>query len=693
MSIINTLNPFGSDDTVQDSETQSSNGETEDGGTEEEIDESAVQDRSQINNNLITPEVTLRDKHFYKVGDMYTRTYFVKKWPTDPDRYFLSNVLSRTGGKNTLSIYIEPYNKEDALRYLKKESQRARNILEGESSGFLTTRQRETTLQETIALYEALNNSDTNLFTVSMYVTVKAETEEELNEKARDVEKTFRTNAGIHLAEAFEEHEPAFQSNTPTMNDQLTDEKSSQDVPGGAIGYMNPFTTTTIMEDETGIDYGFHEASNSPVFIDRFERDTGHNEIVAGTIGSGKSFSASLTMLRTKARHGDDIRLFMLDPVAGFEPINTALKGKTINPISTELNPFHIERQEDTDDIDYNPLSLQRKKVMDFFNMFYNMTGDNLEKTKKGLLSDAIKITYKEKAGITEEIETHSRESPTVNDLFEVLDDMIENPRQFMTTDDKEVVRENKKLIGELRNELRPFTQGGQFDNLAASTDESFRDDDVYWINLDVLEGSGKKGLLMYAYISAIYEATKNSDKKTLIYIDEAHYMMENSETLSFLTQIVRHSRHNEIGITFITQEIDDFFRHEDAKTISAQCSIKRFQQIDGGIPQDIAENLLDLNKREQEYIRNAKPGGTGDEDYSTALLQVHDNFGQLTIPLRITASEIEARIIDWEDNQEIQGQKEKRQEIKEFQEDIKRVDEETNEDTDTFMDEMTDDD
>jgi len=671
MSIFDNL--FGSDESEEETYLD------DDEESFEDVSEDAVQDYSTINRDLITPEVTIRDKNMYKIDNKFTRTYFVKKWPTEPNQYFIENILSDMQSENTVSIYIDPFNEEDALRYLKKESKRARNILEGETSGFLTTKQREKTLQETISLYEALNNSDTNLFKVSMYVTIKADSEEELNRQCRDMRSLFKKRAGIYLAEAFEEHEPAFQSNTPTMNDRLS--SYNHEMPGGAIGYMNPFTTTTIMEDEDGIDYGFHEKSGTPVFIDRFNRDTGYNEIVAGTIGSGKSFSSSLTILRTKAKYGDDIRIFILDPVDGFGPETTAMKGTEINPLNTELNPFEIEKEENPDNIDYNPLALQQKKVMDFFNMFYNMTGDSLEKKKEGVLSNAVRITYKDKAGITEEIETHSKESPTINDLFEVLGEMIETPEKYMNTSDKEVISQTKKIVGELQNELRPFTQGGQFENLAAKTDENFRDNDVYWVNLDLVEGTGKKGLLMYAYISSIYESSKKSDKKTLIYIDEAHYMMENSETLSFLTQMVRHSRHNKIGITFITQEIDDFFEHKDAKTIASQCSIKRFQKIDGGIPKDIAE-LLDLNEQEQKYIRDAQAGG--DHGYSTALLQVDDDFGQLTIPLLITASETEKQIIDWGDNEQVEEQQKEKEQLKDFKQEIERIDSEQSSASDT---------
>ena len=158
-------------------------------------------------------------------------------------------------------------------------------------------------------------------------------------------------------------------------------------------------------------------------------------------------------------------------------------------------------------------------------------------------------------------------------------------------------------------------------------------------------EGSGEIGLMMTLLFSEVYQIAKETDKKVMFIIDEAHYLMKDAETLDFLTTAVRHSRHLDLSINFITQTIEEFFSHEKAQSIAQLCSVKLFQRTESDIPPDIADTL-DLNQSEVNFIQTAQ-AGSQDLGYSEALLGV-GSMGY--VPIRVIASDLEENIINYED-------------------------------------------
>jgi hypothetical protein len=150
---------------------------------------------------------------------------------------------------------------------------------------------------------------------------------------------------------------------------------------------------------------------------------------------------------------------------------------------------------------------------------------------------------------------------------------------------------------------------------------------------------------MMTLLFSEVYQIAKETDKKVMFIIDEAHYLMKDAETLDFLTTAVRHSRHLDLSINFITQTIEEFFSHEKAQSIAQLCSVKLFQRTESDIPPDIADTL-DLNQSEVNFIQTAQ-AGSQDLGYSEALLGV-GSMGY--VPIRVIASDLEENIINYED-------------------------------------------
>jgi len=111
---------------------------------------------------------------------------------------------------------------------------------------------------------------------------------------------------------------------------------------------------------------------------------------------------------------------------------------------------------------------------------------------------------------------------------------------------------------------------------------------------------------------------------------------------LDFLEQAVRHSRHYDMGINFITQTLEEFFEHEQSEAIAQQCSLKRFHKLESGLTEEI-KKMLSLNEAQVSFIKNAEPGSE-EKGYSEALYGV-DEHGY--VPVRIYPSDFELQAIN----------------------------------------------
>jgi hypothetical protein len=145
---------------------------------------------------------------------------------------------------------------------------------------------------------------------------------------------------------------------------------------------------------------------------------------------------------------------------------------------------------------------------------------------------------------------------------------------------------------------------------------------------------------MMQVLFNAVYERAKGTDKRVVFVIDEAHYLMNDATSLEFLETAVRHSRHYDLSLQFITQTGGEFALTPEARTIASLCSMTLIHRV-----QEDAEKLAEwfgLSEREVNWVQTAKAGN--DEDgYSEALLGI-DEEGWF--PLRIRASGFEADVI-----------------------------------------------
>jgi len=644
--------PFGEDpeadsNVEQDEPVHPENGSnphTDGVAVDYEPSERDLDDPGTVHQGLVTPSAVERRPDAIRTGDQWARGLWIGEYPDMPvDGLFETLYATDATRATDISIHIDPRDTETTLDSLENTIEDLQADVD-----YLQEKQRagargvEKDLSDYQELYDVLRNTNMRAFDVSMYLTVRGDEREEIDSKA--VANTARrAPANLTPITPRWAQLETLVSGSPVGVDKLNHSMDTQTpMLGGALGAMFPFVAGAFAEP--GIEYGTYALNESPLIFDRFERETGYCTMVIGKLGAGKSFSTKLQLLR-RAMYDDETLLIMLDPLEGFAGVNEALGGERItvggtrgfNPLELQPTPEEVLRSAP----DLDPWSEQIAWVMAFFETFFTHVATNPLGDRKQTLRRAVQEAY-ERQGITRDPGTHDNPSPTVRDVIEVLEAFLDDPAAFgyVTDGEAESVRKDAQS---LLKDLRPsFRDGGDLANLARPTDFDL-DSRVIYLDLHQEEGTQGRtetSLMMQVLFNAVYERAKGTDRKVVFAIDEAHYLMNDSSSLDFLETAVRHSRHYDLSLQFITQTGGEFALTPQARTIANLCSITIIHRV-----KEETEKLAEwfgLSEREVNWVRTAKAGN--DEDgYSEALLSI-DEEGRF--PLRVRASDFEAEVI-----------------------------------------------
>ncbi|WP_435180958.1 VirB4 family type IV secretion system protein [Halorussus sp. AFM4] len=581
-----------------------------------------------------------------KSGQKWRKAMFADTWPDEvPDAVF-KRLFTKPDLSFDLSIHIKPRDRKRALRKAESraESLQADAEIFGENTNEFAAGDKKEEARKTANVRDQIKNGQ-RPSDVTLYTSVRGDSEEVLQSQSEAIRKVMGdAPANIGLKTVRGKQLCTLESIAPVAKDVLADEPEmdpSQVILGEGVGAILGSATKSTLIDDTGVEMGEHAFNGSPIIKDPFESETNYNWVVIGDSGSGKSYDTKLNAARTVAKK-EDTMLIILDPLEGFVGVSKALGAERItiggsrglNPLEIRQPPEHLQESAAADQ---DPLSSKIKDVMSFFDNFAHNQGLELGAARTQLNS-AVKEAYTER-GITHDVETHGKESPTILDVVDILEDMADNPGEYTVRTDEEIetVREHATT---LISYLRPFVDG-QYENLARPSEFDLRGEDVVYLDLSQQEGSGGgSGLMMQLMFSLVYERAKETEKNVIFAIDEARYLMREAKSLEFLGQRVRHSRHYDTSIRFITQNIRDFFDHEEAESIINNSFIKvlhRTEEIEDW------QDTFDLNDAQVGFVKGAR---TGEGGYSEALVEIDSQW----YPMQVYSLEGENAVVDFDE-------------------------------------------
>ncbi|WP_204365850.1 VirB4 family type IV secretion system protein [Haloferax gibbonsii] len=590
--------------------------------------------------SMAAPAAIEWDTRAARVGDQWTTTLYLASYPDYPKDGYLNELFNLTDIEFDCTVRLQPKNQaraRDQLQTLADNLQVDAKLEQTVRGSYLQTRADEAT-----ATYTAVEEGQ-HVFSQAMFLTVRGETRGELREAVRTVKRRLRDHpANLTPKTATCAQDRGLQAAAPLGPNPFDEDVVAL---GGAVGALlaSPHNPTILEPD--GVEVGIHRHNDSPVVIDAFARENGYAMFTVGDPGSGKSFGAKQNFIRSIANSKDRIGI-ILEPLNNWAGVAEALNAHRItvggkmglNPLEIKPIPPRVQR---TLGDDASPFNEKIDSVLSFLTNFFSLRGIHLG-DHRTTLELAITEAYLEQ-GITDDVATHDNESPTMRDVLDVLTTMSETPEEFVIRSSVETAKLEADAAW-LIDQLRPFAAGGRYENLGRQTEFEIRDEKLIYLDLGQQEGTvgGSTSLLMQLLIAAVYERAKETDNEVVFVIDEARYIMQDTESLSFLETVFRHHRHHDLSIRLVTQTVDEFFQHPESEAILDQCAIKQFHHLDG--MDETWANEFGLNYAQMRFVQDAVPGSDR-LGYSQALVGLDGEWRGI----EVRAMPDETEVIDYD--------------------------------------------
>ncbi|OGM00123.1 conjugal transfer protein TraC [Candidatus Uhrbacteria bacterium RIFOXYC2_FULL_47_19] len=478
--------------------------------------------------DVVAPAGMKIEPSFLRLGETYVRTIFVITYP----RYISLGWFSPIVNMNTtldVAMFFYPVKAAVILKQLKKKvGMLEAQIISDSDKGAPRDPIRETALKDIEELRDNLSQGIEHFFQFALYVTLYANSKDELDRQSEEVETMFGGKL-IYSKRVFYQAEQGFNSTLPLGNDELM---ISFNMNSSPIASSFPFISADLTS-ENGVLFGINRHNNSLILFDRFSMQNA-NLVVFATSGAGKSFAVKLEILRSLMLGTEVI---VIDPEMEYKHLSDAVGGTYINvslASDAKINPFDLPRpvgeEISTEDI-------IRSAVITVKGLLRIMLGQ-VTPQEDSVLDRALLETYAKK-DITPDSDLATAEPPIIQDLVDVLEGMEG------TTD--------------LVVKLRKFTDG-TFSGLFNSPTTVQVKNILVTFSVRDLEDE-LRPLAIYAIINYIWNVVRSERKKRILVIDEAWWLMQHEDSARFIFALVKRCRKYYLGVTTITQDVNDFLR------------------------------------------------------------------------------------------------------------------------------------
>lgn len=486
--------------------------------------------------DLIAPASMRVTAHYVEINGKFARTIFVVGYPRYITIGWFAPIINMN---NTLdiSMFFYPVDITMVLKQLRNrvgavEAQLNADVEKGAPRNPLL----QAALQDMERMRDDLTQGLEKFFQFALYVTIYAENEKELDQFSDDVDFLFGSKL-VQTKRAFYQTEQGFNSSLPTGNDELNILFNMNSSP---IASSFPFISSELTSN-TGILYGINEHNNSLIIFDRFSL-TNANSIVFATSGSGKSYAVKLEVLRSLMMGTDVI---VIDPEFEYKTLSDAVGGTYINislNSETKLNPFDLPK---TAGISGTKVSdIIRSSVITLKGLLKLMVGE-LSHQEDALVDRALLETYAKK-----DIDANSDlaiiEPPLMQDFYDVL--------QGMEGTDDIALRVKKYIEG---------TFSGLFNT---PTNVEMTNQLVVFCVRDLEDELRPIGI--YNIVNYIWNTIRSQLKKRILVIDEAWWLMQSEDSAKFIFALVKRCRKYYLGVTTITQDVNDFLGNPYGRAI-----------------------------------------------------------------------------------------------------------------------------
>jgi type IV secretory pathway VirB4 component len=469
-----------------------------------------------------------------RVGDDHIATLAVVGYPAEVGPGWLEPVLSYPG-RLDVCLHIEPVPAVVAAERLRRQRGRFEASRRHDAAhGRLDDPELDAAAQDAADLTARIARGEGRLFRVGLYLTVHANSQEELAGRVAEVD-ALASSLLLDTARVTWRQLQGWITGLPLAYDAVGMRRVfDTDALAAAFPFASPDLPATTADTGMGVLYGVNLASAGVVVWDRWAQSN-YNAVILARSGEGKSYLAKLDLLRNLYL---GVQASVIDPEDEYLKLACAVGGTVIRPGApgVRINPLDLPHG------DGQALVNRALFLQTFISVL--TTGDSpaggvpLPPGEAAALDVAVLAAYRGK-GITSDPRTWRRPAPLLVDLAEALAAGDEGGRRVAAR-------------------LHPYIGGsfkGLFDGPTTTVAEGHL---IVYAIKDLPEELKAVGTLLT--LDAIWRriSTANPDTRRLVLVDEAWLLLRAGLGARFLFRLAKSARKHGAGLTVVSQDAAD---------------------------------------------------------------------------------------------------------------------------------------
>lgn len=524
--------------------------------------------------DAVAPKTIEIDFDYIKINGVYFRTLFISGYPRFVSPGWLEQVINFDSSLD-ISFYIYPVEVKGVLEDLRhKIAEMEAEIATDLERGRIVNATTQAKLDDAVVLQDELVKGAEHFFEFAFYITIPARDLEDLNDVTKQVQATLGSLM-VSSQTTTLDMENGFYSTLPFAMDRLS---ITRNMDTTSLSTTFPLTSAELSSD-SGVLYGINPLNDSFIIFDRFSMENSNMAIFA-TSGAGKSYFVKLESLRSLMMGTEVI---IIDPEAEYKNLCEAVGGEYITfsyNSPSKVNPFDLSQIYEEGE---NQLGL---KILSLHALFKVIMGQ-LNPMQEALLDHALIETYRGK-GITQDPETQKKEPPLMEDLYKTL--------IGMETD----------AAMDLAARIEKFVKGSFVGIFDQHTNIEINNPFTVFSVREIQDSL--RPIAMFIILEFIWTKVKRDLKKRLLVVDEAWLMMRYPDSAQFMWSIVKRARKYFLGLTTITQDVEDFLTQDIGRAIVTNSALRLLLKQSPAAIERVGE-IFFLSQGEKQLLLGANLG------------------------------------------------------------------------------------
>ncbi|MDD3862045.1 MAG: DUF87 domain-containing protein [Candidatus Gracilibacteria bacterium] len=527
--------------------------------------------------DLIAPSSMEIEYESIRIDGTYAVSFYVYSYPRYLDVNWLSPIINFDVTMD-ISQFIYPINSDQIMRTLKKKvAQMQSSMRINSEKGMVRDPALETALEDAEQLRTEIQRGQEKFFQFALYFTIYADSKKKLERTAKQLESLLGGKL-VMTKRASIQAEHGFTASIPMAMDELYVIRNMNTSP---LSTTFPFSSSDLTSDK-GILYGLNRHNDSLIIFDRFALENA-NSVVFAKSGAGKSYAVKLEILRLMMMGTDVI---VIDPENEYEALANTVGGAYLKlslNSDRRINPFDLPKPIEGDDV--QPGDLLRTNIISLHGLLNVMLG-KLDATEESIVDKALIDVYALK-GITMDILDPSiYEPPTMEDLYQILNSM--------------------EGANGLAQKLSKYTIGSYAGIFNKPTNVNLASGLMVFCIRDLEDAL--RPIAMYIILNYIWAKVRSELKKRVLVVDEAWTMMQHEDSAQFLFGLVKRARKYYLGVTTITQDVEDFVNSPKGKPIITNSSLQLLLKQSPSAVETLAK-IFNLTEGEKYVLLNSGVG------------------------------------------------------------------------------------